>query len=98
MDDRVDLADVGEELVAEAFALARSTNEACDVDEFDLRFDLIGRLGDRSYPVEPWIGHGDAADVRLNRAEGVVGRLRGGSLGQGIEKRRFANVRQADDA
>ncbi len=33
MDDRVDLADVAEELVAEAFALRRAAHEAGDVDE-----------------------------------------------------------------
>ena len=33
--DRVDLADVGEELVAEALALRRAGDEAGDVDELD---------------------------------------------------------------
>jgi ribosome-binding ATPase YchF (GTP1/OBG family) len=35
MDDRIDLADVGEELVAQTLALACSANQACDVDEAD---------------------------------------------------------------
>ena len=48
--------------------------------------------------VEPRVGHGDAADVGLDRAERIVRRLRRRGLGQGIEKRRFADVRQADDA
>ena len=37
VDDRVGLADVGEELVAEAFALRRAGDEAGDVDELDDR-------------------------------------------------------------
>jgi hypothetical protein len=86
------------ELIAEAFALARAADEPGDVDEFDLRFDFL--RGTRDFPdlVEPRIGHRDAADVRLDRAEGVVRRLRRGGFSQGIEKRRFADVRQADDA
>ena len=35
MDDGVDLADVGQELVAEAVALAGAGDESGDVDEFD---------------------------------------------------------------
>ena len=98
VDDRVDLADVGEELVAEPFALARAAHQPGDVDEFDLGLDLLRRLGDRRDLVEPRVGHGDAADVGLDRAERIVRRLRRGGLGQSIEKRRFADVRQADDA
>ena len=35
VDDGVDFADVGEELVAEAFALACAADEAGDIDDFD---------------------------------------------------------------
>ena len=42
MDDRVDLADVAEELVAEPFALRRAAHQAGDVDEGELgRDDLL---------------------------------------------------------
>ena len=98
MNDRVDLADVGEELVAEAFALARAAHQPGDVNELDLRLDFLRRLGDLADLVEAGVGHGDAADVGLDGAEGIIRRLRRGGLGQGIEKRRFADVRQADDA
>ena len=98
MDDGVDLADVGEELVAEAFALACPAHQTGDVDELDLSLDLLCRLRDLGDLVEARVGDRDAADVGLDRAEGIVRRLRGSSFGQGIEKRRFADVRQADDA
>ena len=49
-------------------------------------------------PVEARVGDRDAADVGLDRAERIIRRLRRGGLGQRIEKRRFADVRQADDA
>ncbi len=98
VDDRIDFADVREELVAEPFALACAANEAGDVDELDLRFDLLRRLRDFLDLVEARVGHRDAADVRLDRAEGIVRRLRRGGFGECIEKGRFADVRQADDA
>ena len=98
VDDRVDLADVGEELVAEPFALGGAADEAGDVDELDLGLDLLRRLGDLADLVEPRIGHRDPADIGLDRAEWIIGRLRRGGLGQRIEKGRFADVRQADNA
>ena len=98
MDDRVDFADVREELVAEPFALRRAAHQPGDVDELDLGLDLLRRLGDRLDPVEPRVRDGDAADIRLDRAEGIVRRLRRGGLRQRVEKRRFANIRQADNA
>jgi hypothetical protein len=42
VDDGVDLADVAEELVAQAFALGRAAHQAGDVDEAELgRDDLL---------------------------------------------------------
>ena len=48
--------------------------------------------------VEPRIRHSDLADIRLDRAEGIVRRLRCRRLRQRIEERRLADIRQADDA
>ena len=47
VDDRVGLADVGEELVAQALALGRAGHQAGDVDELDDRRDDALRLDDR---------------------------------------------------
>ena len=44
--DGVDLADVGEELVAQAFALRRALDQAGDVDELELGVDDLGRARD----------------------------------------------------
>ena len=98
MDDGVDLADVGEELVAEALALGRAAHQAGDVDEFQCRRHHLLRLRDPRHHVEARIGHRYAADVGLDRAERIVGRGGGGRLGQRIEEGRLADVRQADDA
>ena len=53
-----------------------TANNPGNVDELDLRFDFLRRLGDFGDPVEAGFGHRDAADVRLDRAEGIIGRLR----------------------
>ncbi len=98
VDDGVHLADVGEELVAEAFALGRAADEAGDVDELDLRLDRLRALGDARNLLEALVRDRDAADVRLDRAEGIVGGLRRRRLGQRIEKRGFTDIRQSDDA
>ena len=67
--DRVGLADVGEELVAQALALRRAGDEARDVDELDRRRHHPLGLRDRGERREARIGHLDDADVGLDRAE-----------------------------
>ena len=97
VDDGVDLADVGEELVAEALALRGAADEAGNVDELELGLDLAGRPGDLGDPVEPRIGHRDPPDIGLDRAERIIGRLRRRGLGQRVEQGRLADIRQPDD-
>ena len=72
-------------------------DQAGDVDELDGGRDDLLRLDDLGERVEPRVGHLDDADVRLDRAEGIVlGRDAG--LGEGVEQGGLADVRQADDA
>ena len=81
VDDRIRFADVCEELVAEAFALARAFHEAGDVHEVHPgRHDLF-RTGDFGQSIEARLGHGNLADVRLDCAERIVRRLCRGGLG-----------------
>ena len=98
VDDRVDLADVAEELVAEPFAGRGAAHEPGDVDEFELGLDLLGRFGDLPDAIETRIRHGDSADVRLDRAERIIGRLRRRRLGQRVEQGGLADIRQPDDS
>jgi outer membrane receptor protein involved in Fe transport len=95
--DRVDFADVREELVAQALAAGGAGDQAGDVDELDRGRDHLLRLDDFGQRVEPGVRHRHHADVRLDRAEGEVGRGDAG-LGQRVEQGRLADVRQADDA
>src|SRR5262249_15198230 len=97
MGDGIDLADVGEELVAQAFAVGSTLHQARDVDELELGVDDLGRAGDGRELVQPRIGHGDAADIGLDGAEWIVGRLRRLGGGERIEQGRLADIGQADD-
>ena len=95
--DRVGLADVGEELVAEPLALVGPADQAGDVVELDrLVHDRPGADG-RGHAVEPLVRDADHRHVRLDRGERVVGRLRPGP-GERVEERGLAGVREPDDA
>ena len=98
MGDGVAFADVGEELVAEPFALRGAAHETGDVDEGQTGRDDFLRAGDFRESRQPRVRHRHLADVGLDRAERIIGRLGCGGLGQRVEERRFADVRQADDA
>lgn len=93
----IHLADVGEELVAEALALGRAAHQPGDVYEGDARRDDLLRLGDVGELAHARIGHGDFAGVGLDRAERIVRRLRRRRLCQRVEECGLADIRQPDD-
>ena len=95
MHDGIDLTDVAEEFVAQAFALARAFDETSDVHELDGgRYQLRGP-GELRQHGEALIRHGHDAGVRLDGAEGIVGCLRLAGAGDSVKKGGFANVRKA---
>ena len=94
--DGVHLADVGEELVAEAFAAACALHEARDVHKFDDGGrHLLARV-EGGELVEPLVRHGDDAHVGLDGAEGVIGHL-GTRVRDGVEEGGFPHVGKAHD-
>ena len=95
--DRIGFADIREELIAKARALARTLHDAGDVDEHDGRRQEPLRTEDAGEHVEPRVRNPDHAGVRLDRRERVV---RGEDivLRQGIEEGRLPDVRESDDA
>jgi hypothetical protein len=99
VDDGVDFADVGQELVAQALALAGAAHEAGDVVEVDgVVHDVRG--ADRlRHAVEAVVDHRHDGHVRLDGRERVVGRLGGrvGPIRQRVEERRLARVGHPDD-
>ena len=97
MDDGIALADVAEELVAEAGTLACALDEAGDVHELHDSGGLLVGLPDLSQLVQPLVRHGHDAAVRLDGAEGIVCSFCVLGGGDGIEQSGLADVRQTDD-
>jgi len=95
--DGVGLADVGEELVAQAFTFRRARYQAGDVDEFHGGGDDLFGLDDLGQGIQARVGHGHDAAVRLDGAEGEVLR-RDAGFGEGVEQGGLADIGQADDA
>ena len=96
VNDGIGVADIAEELVAETFALRRALDKTRDIHELDRGGGVFLRLVHLREIVQPRVRHGDNADVRLDRAERVVRRLRPG-VRQRIEKRALAHVGQTHD-
>jgi hypothetical protein len=94
--ERVRLADVGQELVAEPLALVRARDEARDVVEVDRVRHEVGGADGGGDLLEPVVAHRHHRDIRLDRGERVVRRL-GAGAGERVEQRRLARVRQPDD-
>ena len=96
MDDGIGLADVGQELVAEARTLTGSLHQTGNVHELNDRRGLFVRLIDLCQLVQPCIRHCHHAYVGVNGAEGVVGAFSTG-VGNGVEQGGLANIRQSHD-
>ena len=97
MDDRVNFADIGEELVAQPLPLGRAAHQAGNVDEAQLRFDDLGAAADPGDGLQPIVGHRHAALIGFDRAEGIVRRLRRLRFGERIEQGGLAHIGKADD-
>ena len=95
--DRVDFADVGEELVAETFALAGSLDESADVDDLDRGVDGLLRLRHRRQLVEAIVGHLGHTDVGVLRGERVR-RSERTTAGQRVVQRTLARVGETDQS
>jgi hypothetical protein len=89
----IGFADMRQELVAQPFALARPRHQARNVDELDDGRDDAFGLHDRGELVQARVGQFDDADVRLDRAEGIVFRSDPG-LCQRVEQGGFPHVGQ----
>ena len=96
MDNRVALADVCEELVAESLALACAAHQSRDVDKLNDGGRHFFRVVHLAESLDARIRHRDHADIRVDGAERIVGGL-GTGLGQGVKKRTFSDIRKSDN-
>ena len=92
MKDGIHLSDVGQELVAKAFALAGSADDPRNVHQADDgRQDLLA-LNVVAQNPEPLVRHGDHSDVRFDGAERIVRGL-DSCRREGVEKRALSDIR-----
>ena len=97
--DRIGLANVAQERIAEALAGARAAHQAGDIDEANgRRDDALRALTSRCEHRQARVGHGDLADVGLDRRKRIVRGERLRRARERVEDRRLADVRQADDS
>ncbi len=97
LDDSIAGADVAQELIAQAFAFARSGNQAGNVHKgHSCRDDLVGFIQLAKF-LQPLVGHRHNTRIRLDGRKRIVGGQYIAAC-QGIEKGRFAYIGQADDA
>ena len=97
VNDGVNLADVGQELVAKALALACAAHQTGDVHELDHRrrgLLCVIEIGQR---LQTLIRYSDHADIRVDGAERIVCAFRA-RLRNCVEQGRLADVWQSDDA
>jgi hypothetical protein len=96
VDQRVGLADLGQEPVAEALPGVGASNQPGDVVDGEGLVDHRRRSQGRGDLVESRIADRDHGHIGLDGGEWVPGRLGAGS-GQGVEERALARVREPDD-
>ena len=97
VDDGVDLADPGQELVAEALTLGRALDQPADVHELDRSGHGASGGAHLAQLVEAVVRHLGHPDVGVGRGEGIGGRQRG-AAGQRVVERRLPRVGQADES
>lgn len=94
--DGADITDVGQELVPKTFTFASSFDQTGDVNECDCRWGDLLRLEHFRQRFEATVGNRNDPGVRIDSRERIVGGQNPG-VGQRVEQRRLANVRQTDD-
>ena len=98
MNNRIHLADVGQELVSETFSLACSLHQSGDIDEFHPCGNGVEAAAELGELIKALIRYGHRADVRLDGAERKVGGLRLSVGHQSVEQGGLAHIGQADNS
>ncbi len=96
--NRVDFADVAEKLITESFARARAFHQTGDIHELDRGRHDFFRTRHLTELFQAPIRHSDDADVGIDRAKRIIFRGRVVCPGNGIEQRRFPDVRQSNNS
>src|SRR5215471_12383570 len=98
LNDRLDFADVMEELIAEAFTRAGAFHQARDVHKLDRCWCDLLRARNLSNFFEARIGDDHYSDVWVNCAERIIFRRRFVCACDRIEKGRLPDIWQPDNS
>ena len=90
------LADVGQKLVAKPLALAGALDETGNIDELERGRNQPLRRDDFLDPLQSGVRHIDDTDIRIDRAERIVGDFRGSCRNRSKDSR-LTNVGNADN-
>lgn len=72
INNRIRLANIGQELIAQALAFARACDESRNIDKFNSgRKNALG-FHDRGESAQPWVRHFDNTDIGLDGAKRIV--------------------------
>ena len=86
-----------EEFISQALALGCAFYKPCNVNEFDNgRGNLFTCVKSRQL-IQPFVGYGNDADVRVNGAERIIRAFRA-CVCDCVKKSRFTNVGKSNDA
>ena len=92
----VHLADVGQELIAQALALGRALYQTCDIHKLNDRRGYLGGMVHICQQSQTGVRYGYHTHVGVDGAERIVGGF-SACLGQGIEQGTLADIRQTHD-
>ena len=97
IDGGIGLADMGQKLVAQAFARAGACNQPGNVNKFNDGPLNFLRAHNRRQQIQTGVRNFNDTHIGLNRTKRVI-LSRNSRLGQGVEQGGFSDVRQAYDA
>ena len=92
LNHRVGFADRVQELIAQAFALRRTANQAGDVHELYAGGHYFFRLDELCQRRQTFIRNGDDSDIWFTGRKSVIGDQRRGLPGHRIKERRLSDI------
>ena len=98
MGNGIDLADIGQELIAQPFTAGRPAYQPGYIHKFQKSRQDFSRFCQPCNGIQARIRHRHTAGIRLNRAKRIIGSIRGCGFGQRIKQGGFAHIWQANNA
>ena len=96
-EDGIAFADVPQELVTQAFALRRTTHQACDIGEVHRGMDNTCTLTNLSQLFQTQVRYRHRGLIGFDCTKGIVRSFCVLRTGQSIKQRRFAHIRQSNN-